>query len=95
LSRPTRRIVRTPSFERGLNEARSSAGDRLDEALTGFEHVVARIPESGMAVPGRSGFRSRPFHSSEGSYLVVYTYDREKVVFLSIRRVPSGSFGER
>lgn len=95
MSRPTRRIVRAPSFERALSEARGSTGSQFDEALAGFEHVVARTPESGMAVSGRPGFRSRPFHTYEGSYLVVYTYDREKVALLSIRRVPSGRFGDR
>ena len=94
MGKPTRRVVRTPSFERSLSEIRGSAGDRLDEALAGFEHVVSRTPESGMTVSGRPGFRSRPFHTPEGSFLVIYTYDREKVVCLSIRRVPSGTFGD-
>lgn len=48
----------------------------------------------GMAVPGQPTARSRPFHTPDGSFLVLYTYDREKVVCLTIRRVPSGSFGD-
>ena len=95
MSRPKRRIVRTPRFERGLEEVRSpSADSRFEEALEGFEHVVARIPEMGMAVPGQPGCRSRPFHTSHGSFLVIYTYDREKVVCLDVRRVPSSTFGD-
>lgn len=89
-----RRIVRAPRFERELKEIRTSADPRFDEALTGFEHIVRRIPETGMAVRGQSSScRSRPFHAAEGSFLVVYSFDREKVVLLTIRRVPSGSFG--
>lgn len=89
-----RRIVRTPRFERELKAVRGSAGARVDEALTGFEHILARIPEMGMAVPGQPTARSRPFHTPEGSFLVIYTYNREQVVLLTIRRVPSGSFGD-
>jgi hypothetical protein len=89
-----RRIVRTPRFERELKALQGSAGARLDEALTGFEHVLARIPEMGMAVPGQPTARSRPFHTQEGSFLVIYTYDREKVVLLTLRRVPSSRFGD-
>lgn len=90
----SRRIVRTPRFERELKAVRGSAGARFDEALAGFEHVLARIPEMGMAVPGQPSGRSRPFHSPDGSFLVIYTYDREKVVCVSIRPVPSGRFGD-
>lgn len=86
-----RRIVRTPRFERELRAVQSA---RIDEALTGFAHVLARIPEMGMAVPGQSTARSRPFHTPEGSFLVIYTYDREKVVLLTLRRVPSSRFGD-
>ena len=86
-----RRIVRTPRFERELKAVQSA---RIDEALAGFEHVLARIPEMGMAVPGQSTARSRPFHTPEGSFLVIYTYDREKVVLLTLRRVPSSRFGD-
>lgn len=89
-----RRIVRTPRFERELAAVRGSAGARIDEALTGVEHILARIPEMGMAVPGQSTARSRPFHTPEGSFLVIYTYDRKKVVLLTLRRVPSSSFGD-
>jgi hypothetical protein len=89
-----RRIVQTPRFERELHEVRRLVGHRLDEALAGFEHVLARIPEMGMAVPGQPTARSRPFHTPDGSFLVIYTYDREKVVCLTIRRVPSASFGD-
>jgi hypothetical protein len=85
-----RQIVRTPRFERELKAVQSA---RLDEALVGFEHVLARIPEMGMAVPGQPTARSRPFHTSDGSFLVIYTYDREKVVLLTLRRVPSSRFG--
>lgn len=86
-----RRIVRTPRLERELKAVQSA---RLDEALVGFEHVLARIPEMGMAVPGQSTARSRPFHTPEGSFLVIYTYDREKVVLLTLRRVPASRFGD-
>lgn len=86
-----RRIVRTPRFERELKAVQSA---RIDEALAGFEHVLARIPEMGMAVPGQPTARSRPFHTPEGSFLVIYTYDREKVVLLTLRRVPSSRFGD-
>ena len=87
----SRRIVRTPRFERELKAVQSA---RLDEALVGFEHVLARIPEMGMAVPGQPTARSRPFHTPEGSFLVIYSYDRLKVVLLTLRRVPSSRFGD-
>jgi nicotinamide riboside kinase len=49
-------------------------------AWKGFTYAVARLPETGMAVPGRPGFFSRPLHTEEGSFLVIYSFDDKKVV---------------
>jgi len=65
---------------------------RAAEAWNGFAHAVARIPEMGMAVPGKPGFYSRPFHTDGGSFLVLYTFDTEKVVCLALRAVPSSAY---
>lgn len=45
-----------------------------------------------MAVRGRPGYLSRPFHTDGGSFLVVYTYDDTKVVCIGLHPVPSGIF---
>lgn len=85
------RIVRTPRFRRECNEV--LAGDpRRADALEGFEHVVSRNPELGMAVAGQDGCYGRPIHTGTASYLIVDTVVEEAVCLLSIRKVPSGTF---
>lgn len=86
-----RKLVRTPRFERELRENLGTS-TRAAEALAGLERVIERMPELGMAVTGQPDFYCRPFHTEEGSFLVIYTFDEEKVVCLSLRRVPSGRF---
>jgi hypothetical protein len=87
----SRRVVQQPRFQAELKPILSSIL-RAEEAWKGFSHAVARIPEMGMAVPGRSGFYSRPFHTEQGSFLVIYTFDDEKVVCLGLRAVPSNAY---
>ena len=86
-----RRVVQPPHFQTELKPILAST-PRAEEAWKGFTHVVARIPEMGMAVRGRPGFYSRPFHTEQGSFLVVYTFDDRKVTCVSLRAVPSGAF---
>lgn len=68
------------------------ADPRAAEAWADFEQVLVRIADQGMAVPGRPGFRSWPFHTDSGSYLVIYSLSKEKVVCLTLRSVPSRPF---
>ena len=87
-----RQVVKTARFQEELDRILAEI-PRADEAFRGFEHAVARIPEHGMTVPGRPAeFRQRPFHTPEASYTVIYTFDDENVVCLSLRRVPSGPY---
>lgn len=41
---------------------------------------------------GRPGYASWPLHTSEASFLVVYSFDEDKVVCLSIREIPAGVY---
>lgn len=86
-----RRLVKDPKFQREIERIRQSS-EQAAEAVAAFEQVVVRIPEYGMAVPGKRGFYSRPFHTDQGSYLVIYTFDKAQVVCLTIRSVPSDKF---
>lgn len=89
--RPPRRIVRLPAYEAELRRLRETVA-RAEEAFAGLEQVIARVPDQGMAVPGRPGWCARPVHMESGSFLVVYSFDEREVVCRGIRRVPSGVF---
>lgn len=86
-----RRIVKQPRFELELKRLLATV-PRAADAWAAFERVVARAPESGMPVPGRSSFRSRPLHLETGSFLVLYTYDAAKVVCIALKPVPTSTF---
>jgi hypothetical protein len=86
-----RRLIRQPAFARDIEKIRQSS-ERAREAIAGLERVVTRIPEQGMAVPGKPGFRSFPFHTESVSYLVIYTFDDHEVVLIAVRQVRSGVF---
>lgn len=86
-----RRVVWGPRSAQDIEKIRRSS-ERAKDAITGFERVVARIPEMGMAVPGRPEFFSRPFHTGDGSFLVIYTFDDRQVVCLAVRPVPSTAY---
>ncbi len=86
-----RRVVLQPRFEAELKPILGE-DPRAEEAWRGFSHAVARIPEMGMAVRGRSGFYSRPFHTEQGSYVVLYTYDSKTVTCVTLRAVPSSAY---
>lgn len=86
-----RRLVRQPAFARDIQKIQQGS-ERAAEAVAAFERVVAQIPEQGMAVPGRPGVRSFPFHTDEGSYLVLYTFNDREVVCIALRPVRSGVF---
>jgi len=90
MSANRRRVAKSPQCERDLQAI--AARHRAEEAIAGFERVVSRIPEMGMAVRGKQGFYSRPFHTGDGSYLVIYTFDEETVTLVSVRSIPSSSF---
>lgn len=70
------------------------AQPRAEEALKGFEQVIARRPEMGNSVRGAPAeFACFPFHVPEnGSYLGVYRFDDEVVELLSLRELPSTSY---
>jgi hypothetical protein len=91
LSERPRKVVLAPRFEAELKPILAGV-PRAEEAWAGFRHAIARIPEMGMAVPGRPGFYSRPIHTERGSYLIVYTFDDRKVVCVALRAVPSSAF---
>jgi hypothetical protein len=86
-----RRLVKGTKYRSDIERIRQSS-ERAAEIIAAFELVVVRIPEHGMAVPGKPGFYSRPFHTDEGSYLVIYTFDDDQVTCSAIRSVPSGRF---
>lgn len=86
-----RKVVRTDRFQREVARHFKKVR-RGEEALEGFEEVVARVPELGMTAPGASNASCRPLHTESGSFLIVYLYDDAEVVLLSIRPVPSGVF---
>jgi len=86
-----RRLVRNPAFARDIDKIRQSS-ERAAEAVAAFERIVVQIPEQGMAVPGSPGFRSFPFHTDQGSYLAIYTFNAQEVVCLAVRPVRSGAF---
>lgn len=86
-----RKLVWGPQAAPDIEKLRRSS-ERATEAIAGFERVVTRIPEMGMAVPGRPGFYSRPFHTDRGSFLVIYTFDDNQVVCVKIRSVPSAAY---
>jgi hypothetical protein len=91
LSERPRKVVLAPRFEAELKPILAEV-PRAAEVWKGFCHAVARIPELGMAAPGKPGFYSRPVHTERGSYLILYTFDDEKVVCVGLRAVPSSAF---
>ena len=86
-----RRLIRNPAFARDIDKIRQGS-ERAAEAVAAFERIVVQIPEQGMAVPGSPGARSFPFHTDQGSYLVVYTYNDREVVCLAVRPVRARAF---
>lgn len=86
-----RKLIRQPAYARDIEGIRQRSA-RAAEAVAAFERVITKIPEQGMAVPGRPGTRSFPFHTDHGSYLVLYTFDARKVVCHAVRPVRSGLF---
>ena len=86
-----RKLVKAPKYRNEIEKIRQSSKNAA-EIIAAFELVVARIPEQGMAVPGKPGFYSRPFHTDQGSYLVIYTFNDDQVVCSAVRPVPSGRF---
>lgn len=91
MSERPRKVVLAPRFEAELKPVLAD-DPKAEEAWRGFCHAVVRIPEMGMAVPGRSGFYSRPVHTERGSYLILYTFDDKKVVCVGLRAIPSTAF---
>jgi hypothetical protein len=86
-----RRVVVAPRLAGELERVLEGV-PRGEEAFRGFQHVVGRRPEQGLAVRGRPDYFQRPFHAGERSFTVIYTFDEEKVVLLAIREVPSSIF---
>ena len=86
-----RKLVWSPRSSPEIDQIRRSS-ERAAEAISGFERVVVRIPEMGMAVPHKPGFFSRPFHTDRGSFLVIYTFDDNQVFCITVRPVPSSAF---
>lgn len=86
-----RKLVRKPEYQREVDRIRRE-DPRGAEAVEGFEEIVLRSPQLGMAVPGRAKYYGRPFRTETSSYLGIYTYDAAKVVFLAVRKVPAGTF---
>lgn len=86
-----RRLIRQPAFARDIKKIQQSS-EKAAEAIAACERLITQIPEQGMAVPGRPGWRSFPFHTDIGSYLVVYTFNDREVVCIVVRPVRSGAF---
>lgn len=63
------------------------------EALAGLEAVLVRMPdEAGMAVPGEEAWRQRPIHVGDHAFSVLYSFDDDEVLLLSLRQVAAGLF---
>lgn len=45
-----------------------------------------------MAVPGEEDWRQRPIHVGERSYSILYRFDDDEVLLLSLRQVAAGLF---
>lgn len=90
-SKKPRRVVLQPRFKAELDSILAKV-PRAADAWSGFAYAVARMAEMGMAVPGKPGFCSRPFHVEGASFLVIYKFDNEKVVCVSLRAIPSSVF---
>jgi hypothetical protein len=86
-----RSVVTTARFDRDAQAGLLSLL-RGREALHGFYEVIARLPEHGMAVPGRPAYYSRPLHAGEESFLILYTFDETSVTLLAIRPVPQTAY---
>jgi hypothetical protein len=86
-----RKLVWSPRSSLEIEQIRRSS-ERAADAVSGFERVVVRIPEMGMAVPHKPGYFSRPFHTGRGSFLVIYTFDDDKVLCITVRPVPSSAY---
>jgi hypothetical protein len=68
---------------------------RADTIFAAFLETLARSPERGFAVQGAPDYLGLPIHTEgEGSYLVIYWYDEDKVYCIGMRRVPSGIHGD-
>ncbi len=84
-----RKVLLELAVEREFQRIKD-AESRGAEAIQGFKHFVSVSPEMGYAVPNAPpGFSSRPFHTDEASYVVIYAYDADTVSCLAIRSVPS------
>ncbi len=88
-----REVVETSRFEREWARIRRRE-KRADEALIGLRSVLGSRPELGMAVRGEQNFSSYPVHLDEGTYLVVYTFDRASVTLIAVRRAVRNAFGD-
>jgi hypothetical protein len=86
-----RKLVWSPRSAQEIETIRRSS-ERAAEAIFGFERVVVRIPEMGMAVPRKPGFFSRPFHTDRGSFLVTYTFNDEEVFCIAVQPVPASAY---
>jgi hypothetical protein len=91
MSESRRRIVRRPDCARWFEQIEEN-DSRGRDAIAGFERVVSRHPEFGNPFPSSPTYRCLPFHTDDGSYLVIYTYDDETVVCLGVRRVPRSAY---
>jgi hypothetical protein len=85
-----RSIIHEFEFDSGLRRFLGSVG-RADALFSDFLESLARSPERGFSVPGAPEFLGLPIHTdNEGSYLVIYWYDEDRVYCIGMRRVPSG-----
>ena len=90
-SKAPREVERSDRFRREVKQL-FAGSDEAEQAIAGFSETVARHPELGMAVAGRSDLSCRPIHLESGSYLIAFTFNARTVTLLTIRRVLSSNF---
>ena len=86
-----RSIVHEFEFDQGLERFFGEV-QRADAIVSDWMEALARSPQRGFAVQGAPEFLGLPIHTEQGSFLVLYWFDEERVYCLSVRRVPSGIF---
>ncbi len=84
-------VTRHPRFERELARRRNDTPG-LDEALRGFEVVIAALADYGYTLPRAADYRLWPIHPPGGSFKIIYKIRGTRVILLSLYPVPSSVF---
>ena len=67
---------------------------RGDEIFADWLEALARSPERGFAVQRAPEYLGLPIHTQDGSFLVIYWFDEDRVYCIAMRRIPQGVYGD-